>query len=334
MTLRRPLVAALMAAALGTFSPAEALSVTELRVATLAPKASSWGKIFRVWQKAVSDKTRGELKLEVYYNGVHGMEAAMVGKVKSRQLDGAVVSSVGLAEIYRDVLALQLPGLITDWPTLDRVRNTMAPEIEKGFTDAGFSLVSWADVGLVRPFSAGFAVRTPAAIKGKRPLVYSDDPILPTLYQTIGGVVPTPTRVMEVLPALRTGTANVIFAPGLAVEQLQWAPHLDHVTDWIMVCVIGGTVFRKDSIDAMPSDVRATFLEIQKRVGEIQTKQVRKDDQAAYDRVSKRMKVEKLGPSEKKAWDDLAREAVRRLSQATFPRPVVERVAKVAGRAI
>ncbi|HEX7670243.1 MAG TPA: TRAP transporter substrate-binding protein DctP [Polyangiaceae bacterium] len=313
-------------------SPARADAATSLRVATLAPKASSWGKVLRTWEKVVTDKTAGQLKLDVYYNGVHGMEDAMVAKMKTGQLDGAVLSSVGLADIYRNVLALQLPGLLSDWKTLDRVRAALAPELTQGIKDAGFSLLSWADVGLVHPFSTGFAVRTPADIKSQHPVVFRDDPILPTMYQTIGGIVPTPFSVMEVLPGLRAGTVNFVFAPGLAVEQLQWAQHLDHVTNWTLVCVIGGTVFRTAVLDALPSDLRATFVDIQTRVGEAQTKLVRGDDEAAYARVSKKMQILQLDAADRDAWTKLSRDSVRRLSQASFPRALVEKVATLAGQ--
>jgi TRAP-type C4-dicarboxylate transport system substrate-binding protein len=330
----RRLASTVLAAGIALSFAPRSHAATALRVATLAPKVSSWGKILRTWEKAVTERTKGQLKLDVYYNAVQGMEDAMVSKMKTGQLDGAVLSSVGLGNIYRNVLALQLPGLLTDWTTLDTVRDVMAPEIRTGFDEAGFSLLSWADVGLVRPFSAGFAIRTPADMKSKHPVVYRDDPILPTLYQTIGGIVPTPFSVMEVLPALRTGSVNVVLAPGLAVEQLQWAPHLDHVTNWTLVCVIGGTVFRKASLEALPSDLRATFIELQTRVGQAQTKLVRKDDESAYERVAKKMQVVEVTPVERDAWSQLTHESVRRLSQTAFPKALVAKVAGLAGKAI
>jgi TRAP-type transport system periplasmic protein len=243
-----------------------------------------------------------------------------------------VLSSVGLGDIYRNILALQLPGLLSSWAALDRVREALAPELKKGLDDAGFSLLSWADVGQARLWCSGCAVHKPGDIKGKRPLVFRDDPILPTLFEVVGGVVPAPHSVMEVLPALRTGTVNVLVSPGLAMEQLQWAPYVDHVSNWSLVCVIGGTVFRKEAIAALPEDLRTTFVDIQARVGQVQTKTVRKDDDASYERVSKKMQVTELDAGDRQAWAELTRESVRRLSQATFPRPLVEKIASLAGQ--
>jgi TRAP-type C4-dicarboxylate transport system substrate-binding protein len=325
----RRFCAALAMLAFSAFSAPQASAKT-IRVATLAPKASSWGKIFRSWEKAVTQKTDGQLKLQVYYNGVHGMEDAMVGKLKARQLDGAVLSSVGLADLYHDILALQLPGVLTDWKKLDRVRNAMKPELQRGFEKAGVRLLSWADIGLVRPFSSGFAMRRPSDLKGKQPLAFGNDPTLRALYEGVGEITATQLSVAEVLPALRTGSVNALFAPGLAMEQLQWAPWVDHVTDWVLVAAIGGTVFRTDVLDGMPADLRETFVKIQDALGKFQTEQVRKDSQESYDRVIRRMKRVTLTPAERSEWDKAAHAARARLRQGEFSNQLVERVVQLA----
>src|SRR5262245_10142851 len=92
----RNLLRVIAAASLVVVTASPARAATTLRVGSLAPKVSSWGKILRTWEKAVTDKTAGQIQLDVYYNGVHGMEDAMVAKMRTGQLDGAVLSSVGL----------------------------------------------------------------------------------------------------------------------------------------------------------------------------------------------------------------------------------------------
>ena len=57
------------------------------------------------------------------------------------------------------------------------------------------------------------------------------DSVIPALFSTIGGVSGVPLNVPEVLPNLNTGAINVINAPCLAAEQLQWAGKLDNLND-------------------------------------------------------------------------------------------------------
>src|SRR5258706_8274496 len=129
-----------------------------LKLGSLAPRESPWGQILRVWAKAVKEKTGGAVTLDFYWNATQGDEAAQMGKVKSGQLDGAVVTAVGLGAIDHDVNVLQIPGLIGDWATLDRVRDSLKARFDDSFHKSGIELVGWGDVGLDRLFSKGFAI--------------------------------------------------------------------------------------------------------------------------------------------------------------------------------
>jgi len=315
------------------FAPSRADAQQKLRIATLAPKNSAWGKVFKVWAQAVDQKSGGKLQLDIYYNAVQGMESSMVGKMKTGQLDGAALTSVGLSTIYKDVLVLQLPGVVDSWAMLDKTRTALQSDLEAGFTKQGFLVVGWGDVGLVRQMSKGFEIHKPSDMKGKSPAVWRDEPMGPTVYTAIGGVVPVPLSPPEILPALRSGKINVINAPALAAEQLQWTPYLDHVSSQVTVCAIGGTVFRKKAIDDLPADLRQILFDIQAKMGKSNANRVRKLDNEAYARMIQKMKVVDMTPAERSEWEKVLRAAVQRLSQGTFDKALVDRVLKIAGKA-
>ncbi len=325
----------LLAACLGlwlllTASPAEA--ATTLRIATLAPKASAWGKYLSKLERQVARRTKGELELKIYYNGVQGDEANMVAKLRSGQLDIAALTSVGLSRIHRDVMVLQLPGVLDSWALLDKARRALASDLEAGFDEAGFQVLGWGDLGRVRQMSKGFAVRKPSDLKGKRPAVWKNEPMGPVVYGLISGVTPTPVSPMEVLPALRTSNINVLSAPPLAAEQLQWAPLLDHIGADSTVCAIGASVMRKSALDGAGEDTRKTFMKLQARYSKQSAKQIRKLDDAAFARMKRKMTVVSLTQAERAEWEAVLREAVKRLSEGTFPKPLVERVVKLSGK--
>jgi TRAP-type C4-dicarboxylate transport system substrate-binding protein len=110
-----------------------------IKVGTLFPKSSPWGKVCETWIKAVNEKSGGKLELQFFYNGQQGDEAAMVGKIKSGQLDGAALTGAGLGKVYLPILALQMP-LFKSWARLDKARAAMASDLEKGAAAAGFFL--------------------------------------------------------------------------------------------------------------------------------------------------------------------------------------------------
>jgi len=304
----------------------------KLRVASLAPKNSTWGKVFKVWQKALSKKSNGQLELEVYYNASQGNEDTMVSKMKTGSLDGAALTSVGMSRITKDVLVLQLPGVVDSWDLLDKVRADVAPELEKRFEKEGFIVVGWGDLGLVRQWTKGFELRRPGDLKGRRPLVWRNEPIGPAIYTAIGGVVPTPLSPPEVLPALRAGKIEALNAPALAAEQLQWTPFLDHVSSTASVCAVGGTVFRKKALEGLPKDLQTIFWDLQKRAAEVNKDRVRKADAQAFTRISKKMTVVDLSSADREEWRKVIVPALKQLGQGTFSGELVERVLKLSGK--
>ncbi len=327
-----PRLVALGALGLG-LSTTLAASAAErtLRLATIAPKSSAWGKVYTAWQRALEKKTDGKLGLDIYFNGVQGNEDAMVSKIRTGQLDGAAITATGISTIFRDVLVLQLPGVLTTWEQLDRVRSQLQPELEAGIRAKGFNIVGWGDVGLVRQFTKGFEIHRPDDVKNRRPAVWRNEPTGPALYAAIGNVVPVPVDAMEMLPALRAGTVNVIAAPALAAEQLQWTPYLDHVNDQVIVCAVGGMIFKAGVLESLPGDIRGVWDDVQKRATESQQGRIRQLDRDAYDRITTKMTPVKLTEAERDEWEKLLRKVVKSLAYGTYDKALVNRVLTARG---
>jgi TRAP-type C4-dicarboxylate transport system substrate-binding protein len=334
MTRTKASVRAALAAAFGLgllLPPRDASADKTFRIATIAPRNSSWGKVYDTWQKALTKKTDGKLDLQIYFGGIQGNEDAMVSKIKTGQLDGATITATGLSLLYKNVLVLQIPGVLTSWEKLDRVRKDIQPDLDAGIKAAGFDIVGWGDVGLVRQFSKGFEIHRPADVKGKRPAVWRNEPTGPALYAAIGSVVPVPVDAMEMLPALRSGSVDLIAAPSLAAEQLQWVPYLDHVNDEVIVCAVGALIFKAGVLESRPADLKAMWDELQKRVSASQQGRIRKLDEDAYGRLSKKMTVVHLTQSERDEWEKLLRKVVTNLSRGTYDKALVNRILKASG---
>ncbi|HVW26040.1 MAG TPA: TRAP transporter substrate-binding protein DctP [Polyangiaceae bacterium] len=331
MKLTHRLLAALAICSSVTAVSAASAAEHTLRIATIAPKASSWGKVYGAWQKAIEKKTDGKLELQIYFNGVQGNEDAMVSKIKTGQLDGAAITAVGLSLIYKSVLVLQLPGVLTSWDQLDKVRAQIQPSLDAGIKAAGFNIVGWGDVGLVRQFTKGFEIHHPDDVKNKRPAVWRNEPTGPALYATIGNVVPVPVDAMEMLPMLRSGNVNVIAAPALAAEQLQWTPYLDHVNDNVIVCALGGLIFKAGVLESLPADMKATWDELEKRATASQQGRIRKLDDEAYSRIQQKMTLVKLTQAEHDEWEKLLRRVVKQLARGTYDKTLVNKVLTMRG---
>src|SRR5258708_6460844 len=92
---------------------------TTIKLGTLAPQDSPWGQVFRVWARAVDQRSNSAVQLQWFWNGTQGDELQMVGKIQTGQLDGAAVTAIGLGKINKSVLVFQLPGVFASWEKLD-----------------------------------------------------------------------------------------------------------------------------------------------------------------------------------------------------------------------
>jgi TRAP-type C4-dicarboxylate transport system substrate-binding protein len=323
------LLAALIVPRVGRADEPAAESLT---IGTLAPKDSAWGKVFSVWAQAVQQKSAGRLALRIYWNGTQGDEQAMIGKLKAGQLDAVTASSLGLSRVHKPILALQMPGVFRSWEALDRARDALRPEFEKAAAAEGFVITGWGDLGRLRSMSRGGAIRVPEDLRAKRVLTWRSDSIGPTLYQMIDGALPVPLSAPEVLPALRTRTVDVIGAPSLVAEQLQWAPLLTHVSAESSVFAIGGMVWSRRRLEGLPADLRAILQDTGAIASKALGQRIRGEDDAAFARLSGKMTVVKLEESERKRWIDLFAKVRARLAQGTFSPDLVARVERLGAQ--
>jgi TRAP-type C4-dicarboxylate transport system substrate-binding protein len=321
---------------------ADAPRTESVKIGTLAPAESPWGQVFKTWQRAIRERTKlpdGQkssdgkdygLDLNFFWNGQQGDEAAMVTRMKSGQLDGAAITAVGLSQIHPPILVLQLPGLFTTWEKLDKAREALRGDFERALDAAGFVLPGWGDVGLSRRISRGFAVASPGDLRGKKPYVWREDLIMPALMQVIGGVTPVPLGVPEVLPNLNTGAVDVITAPALAAEQLQWASRLDTINTQVVSATIGALVFTKTKLDSLPADLRTIMLDTGKVAAAALTTRIRNEDAAAFGRLRSKMTVSTSTDAQLAEWADIFKQTRARLAQGTFPKDLVEKAESLA----
>ena len=316
--LRKVMVFCAAAAMVMGLAPSARADATVLKVGTLAPGESPWGQVFKVWKAAVDQKSGGSLQLQFFWNAQQGDESAMVGKIRTGQLDGAAITANGLGQIYKQVLVLQMPGLFGSWAKLDTARDAMKGTFDTEFDKQGFKILGWGDVGRAHVMSKGFAVKTPGDLKHKNTYYIAGDPVGPVMYSVIGDVTPKQVGVPEILPGLTNGTINVVVAPPLAAEQLQWAARLDNINTGVGGYGIGALVFSSTKIKSLPADAQAILIDTGKIAGAALTIRIRNEDDAAYARLLGRMTKSDPSAAEAAEWTKLFADTRAKLRGTVF----------------
>jgi len=276
----------LIAAAALLWTAATPAHAGERRIATLAPEGSLWMKQMEKGAEKIKKATDGRITTKFYGGGSQGDERDVIRKMRLGQLDGAALTSVGLAMIYPGIRVLQLPHFFADTDELDYVRKKTWPYFQKKFREEGFELLTPGDVGWIHLFSTK-PIRTRKDLQGAKMWVWQGDPQASKLAKKLG-INGVPLGVPEVLPALASGRIDACFGSPLAAVALQWHTKVRYMTSMRVVYGIGAMVMRKEVWES----ASAEDLEVQKKIGRALTKKslhrVRRDN----DRALKAMKRE------------------------------------------
>lgn len=297
----------------------------ELKLATLLPVGTSGHQRLMEMRDAFHKASAQSLKVTVYAGSADG-EMLLVKKMRARQLHGALMSAVGLAQIDRSVTCLQLmPLAFRDWREVDYVREKIATDLEGRLRAKGFEVLFWADAGWVRYFSKAPALH-PADLKPMKMFVWSGEPQQLTLLRGLG-YQPISLETEQILPALSTGMIDVVPVPPFLANALQYNRYAGHMIDMNWVPMVGAAIVRRDTWEKLTPELRKELLKIASATGEKFRLRAREEDEEAIAAMQKRgLVVHQLTPETRTAWQKLAETANPQIRGTLVPADLFDQV--------
>jgi TRAP-type C4-dicarboxylate transport system substrate-binding protein len=303
----------------------EKAGVKTLSIATLAPPGSTWMKVFEAWNREVRRRSNKTLELRFYAGGVQGDESEVIRKIRSGRLDGAAVTAVGLAQIYRPSLVFQMPGILKNYQQLDAARAALTPEMNPKFAESGFQMLGWADVGQSYVFSTQPVMR-PADLATRKPWVWRDDLVVPALFKVVKSN-PVPLQLPEVLGALQTNRIDTVLATPVAAVALQWQTRLTNMLDFPLTVVIGGTVLGQKQWESLTPEQKTILSETSAQFHALARKNLRADEEKALASIKERnVKVATPSEADKAEWLKVGAEVRKALTGQIADQALVDRV--------
>lgn len=294
---------------------------TTIKVASLAPVGSDWYKAIQATGREVKEKTGGEVCFKLYGGGVMGDESAMIRKVRTGQIDAAVVTSVGLGDIDPKLLVLQLPLTFRNDKQLDCVRGKMTPRFEQILGEKQFVLLGWGDVGFNYLFS-NTPVASPDDAKGTKLWAWDADPIVKEVAK-VAGVNAVYLGVPDVLPSLTTGVIDSFLNSPYGAIALQWHTKAKYVTDLKLAVTIGGTVINQKTFEKLTPEQQKTLRDISsERHKELLTK-VRRSNAYSQKQLVKKHGYTAVPVKDIKPWLDVSQQVKKNLTGSMFPADLV-----------
>jgi TRAP-type C4-dicarboxylate transport system substrate-binding protein len=298
----------------------------QLRIGTVVPKNSLYHQSLMELGEAWRVAQGGGARYVVFTDGSQGGEAEIARRMRIGQLQGALMSVVGLREIEPTVAAMQnLPLLFRSWDEVDFVRDKMRAAMEARFADKGFIVVAWGDAGWVRFFSKEAAFR-PDDYKRMKFFAWGSEPEQQAIMKSLG-YTPVPLETADILPAVQTGMINVVpstpyFALATQVYgtasnmlEINWAP------------IVGALVVTLKAWDAMTPAAQQALRAAGEKAGVQMRTQARKEVDEAVDAMKKRgLVVNKPNPEQMREWNELAEKLYPRIRGSMVPAETFDEV--------
>lgn len=304
----------------------------ELTLATVVPKSSPIGRVLDIWQRSLSVRMAGKLGISVRWPGTSGARAgerSVVSRLRTGQVDGAMLSSRALPSITPSAAALDLPGVVDSWSKVDWVREHLRDTLRGSFAAEGYHLLSWHDEGCQRFMSRARPVRRVSDLAHRRIATIDGDAFSPILYSLVPGAIPVSLAELDVSGSLRDtsrlGVTAVIASAGEA-ERSAWTSSLEHMTMIPVACTSGAVVLRSTAYESMPEELRATVDDLSARAEEAAAPHARQDDTASSLRLRKTLSPVDPGASERRDWQRLFSKAADQYAQRGVPQPLAEQV--------
>jgi TRAP-type C4-dicarboxylate transport system substrate-binding protein len=298
----------------------------QLRIGTLAPKNSLYHRQLMELGEAWRGAQGAGAKYLVYPDGSQGGETDMVRRMRIGQLQGGLLSVVGLREIEPSISALQtLPLMFRSWEEVDYVREKMRPAMEKKFLDKGFVVLAWGDAGWVRFFSKEAAVR-PDDFKKMKFFSWGSEVEQQEIMKSLG-YTPVPLETGDILPAIQTGMINAVPSTPYFALATQIYNTASNMLDLNWAPIVGALVITKKAWDEMTPEVQVIVREAGQKAGAQIRAKARQEVDEAVDAMKKRgLTVNKPNAEQMKEWNELADKLYPRIRGKLVPAETFDEV--------
>jgi len=314
-------------AALCFLSPS-AQAETVIKFASLAPEGTAWMNAMRDFAKEASEKTGGEVKFKIYAGGVQGDEKDVVRKIRLGQLHAGGFTGVGIGEIAPQIRVLDAPFLFKSSEEVDLITKTFDSQVRKYFSDAGYVLLGWADVGFVHLFT-NVPVTKPEDLKAVKMWIWEGDPIAEAAFRAMK-IPAVPLSISDVNTSLQTGLLNGVYGSALSVVALQWHAKVKYMFTLAVANSAGAVLVSRKIFDGLSQETQKTLLSLGEKHFTKLSERSRKDNIAAVETL-KKQGISLTSPASKETtavFEEMGASARLSLAGRLYPKELLDDIEK------
>ena len=271
-----------------------------LRIRTVAPKASPWGKLLVQLAKELQEETDKRLDIKIYWQSKS--EEAAVRQCAAGKIGGIGVSMGALASSVPELSATEMPFLFKDYREADKALDAAQSIMAEAMLRQGFVWGLRGENGFRQFASTDSFFQTPGSLKGKAMRSQPADHHI-AMYKALGAN-PNPIQVAEVSSSLSNGTVTGYDNTLLFGDLAGWADEVKYITMSSHIYQGAVVAWCKGWYDTLDADIQAALSKSRPKLQELGLSLVRvfndKRMPAKYAEAGKQIKT--LSASERAAF--------------------------------
>ena len=230
-----------------------------LKLATLGQKGiSSMIYLDEIFFPELTKAAGGQIAFDVYWGGVMGDEEDYIGKMRTGQLHGALVSGSGgiTAAVCPDLSVLELPFLFNAWAwdEVNYVIDKIRPHIVKEAGMRDYKILMIFSIDFDQIYSTKQNIKSLEDLRSAKFLTWFG-PLENSMLQALG-VSAIPVNVPEVVSSIKTGIGDMAISPSFWWVGAQLYPDTKYVNPLPFRHVPGMMVMNLDKWSKIPDQQR------------------------------------------------------------------------------
>ena len=297
----------------------------EIRVASPLPRNSDWG---RTLDRIAGEWTRvsgGSVQARIIHDGLEGGETRMLSSLASNNIQAALFTSMGLAEIIPEVMNLSVPFNIRDDDELEVVLAEILPFLESRAEGTGFVVLAWSKAGWVNIFSRD-PVFEPNDLRRMRVATSAEAEDTNAVFRNMGFTL-VESELTNLGTMLANNTVNAIYQSPAAVAPLGLHRHLNNMLDLPVAPFMGGLVLNRVTWNRLGPDMQKQLMDVTRRIAaDFDAAMPRTVANAVTTMQRGGLRVNAPDARQQALWHDEARRALPSLLGTAYDRAMHERI--------
>jgi TRAP-type C4-dicarboxylate transport system substrate-binding protein len=248
--------------------PSAAQELT-LRVAAFVPANSPWDMGLKRLAADFERISGGRVRVAFPQSLKGAAESDIIQKLKLG-LDGALLTTSGLAQIYPDTLAISMPSVIANDAECTAVLAAVEPLIKNKLASR-YAVLAVTRAGWIRLYSK-FPIVSPEDLGKLRVSTPQGDELIERLFQSLG------SRTVKgdwssLFLQLSSNAVDVFYTSPVMVSGLwsQFKGKVSYISPMPIAPYIGALVFSKASWDKVPAELKPQLEQAAKKLAEDMT---------------------------------------------------------------